>query len=126
MDKTKGWLALAEEDLLWAKASFGDKIYRGACFAAQQSAEKALKAFLVSKSINTPKIHDLVALNQECLNIDEEFKVLEEACNTISPYYLSTRYPDVAQFEEFSEDQTKNLIEQAEKIINFVKEKLQV
>lgn len=30
MDKTKGWLALAEEDLLWAKASFEDKIYTGA------------------------------------------------------------------------------------------------
>lgn len=125
MDKTKGWLNLAEEDLLWAKASFEDKILRGACFAAQQAVEKALKAFLVSKGITTQKIHDLVTLNNQCLNQNAQFKELEEACNILSPYYLSTRYPDVAQFEEFSEDQTKNVIEQAEKVINFVKDKLQ-
>ncbi len=124
MDKTKGWLALAEEDLLWAKASFEDKIFRGACFASQQAAAKALKSYLVSKGISSPKIHDLVALNQLCLKQDEEFKNLEEACNMISPYYLSTRYPDVAQFEEFSEDQTKDLINQAGKIVNFVKGKV--
>lgn len=124
MDKTKGWLALAEEDLLWAKASFEDKIFRGACFASQQAAEKSLKAYLVSKGVNSPRIHDLVALNQLCLKQDKEFKNLEEACNIISPYYLSTRYPDVAQFEEFSEDQTKNVIDQAEKIVTFVKEKV--
>lgn len=125
MDKTKGWLNLAEEDLLWAKASFKDKIFRGACFAAQQAAEKALKAFLVSKDITTPKIHDLVTLNNQCLNQNAQFQELEEACNILSPYYLSTRYPDVAQFEEFSEKQTHDVITQAEKVVNFVKSKLQ-
>lgn len=124
MDKTKGWLTLAEEDLLWAKASFEDKIYRGACFAAQQAAEKVLKAFLVSKNISSPKIHDLVALNQECVKQDETFQQLDEVCNLLSPYYLSTRYPDVAQFEEFSEDQTKNVINQADKVVSSVKEKI--
>lgn len=124
MDKTKGWLTLAEEDLKWAKASFEDKIYRGTCFAAQQAAEKALKAFLVSRDKLAPKIHDLVALNQECVQQSRDFAKLEEACNILSPYYLSTRYPDVAQFEEYSEDQTQDVINQAEKVINFVKEKL--
>lgn len=124
MDKAGGWLKLAEEDLEWAKASFEDKIYRGACFAAQQAAEKSLKAYLVSRSITTPKIHDLVSLNQGCLKQDKEFSQLEEACNLISPYYLSTRYPDVAQFEEFSEEQTREVIEQAEKVNDFVKTKI--
>lgn len=124
MDKTKGWLNMAEEDLLWAKASFEDKILRGACFAAQQAAEKALKAFLVSKGITTPKIHDLVTLNHQCLNKNAQFQELEESCNILSPYYLSTRYPDVAQFEEFSEKQTQDVITQAGKVVNFVKNKL--
>lgn len=124
MDKTKGWLSLAEEDLLWAKASFEDKILRGACFAAQQAAEKALKAFLVSKDITTPKIHDLVTLNQKCVKQNEQFQQLEESCNILSPYYLSTRYPDVAQFEEYSENQTKDVINQADKIVSFIKDKL--
>lgn len=124
MDKTKGWLALAEEDLIWAKASFEDKIFRGTCFAAQQAAEKALKAFLVSKDVASPKIHDLVALNQVCVKQNPGFESLEEACNILSPYYLSTRYPDVAQFEEYSQTQTEKVIEQAEKIVNFVKAKI--
>lgn len=125
MDKVSSWLKLAEEDLEWAKASFEDKIYRGACFAAQQAAEKSLKAYLVSKDIITPRIHDLVTLNQKCLEQESKFQELDEACNTLSPYYLSTRYPDVAQFEEYSENQTKDVIDQAEKVVNFVKEKLQ-
>lgn len=124
MAKHESWLKLAQEDLQWAKASFEDKIYRGACFAAQQAAEKSLKAFLVSKDIIIPKIHDLVTLNNQCLNQDAQFQELEEACNILSPYYLSTRYPDVAQFEEFSEKQTQDVITQAEKVVNFLKSKL--
>lgn len=124
MDKANEWLKLAEEYLLWTKASLNDKIYRGACFAAQQAVEKSLKAFLISNDIIIPKIHDLVALSQECVKKDIEFNQLDEACNLISPYYLSTRYPDVAQFEEFSEDQTKDVISQAEKVVNFVKDKI--
>lgn len=124
MDKVSSWLKLAKEDLEWAKASFDYKIYRGACFAAQQAAEKALKAYLVSKSIVAPKIHDLVTLNQECVKEEENFSKLEESCNILSPYYLSTRYPDVAQFEEFSEKQTQDVITQAEKVVTFVKSKL--
>lgn len=124
MDKARSWLNLAEEDLHWARASFEDKIFRGACFAAQQAAEKSLKAYLVSKNIVTPKIHDLVALNQACVKQDKDFEQLEEACNILSPYYLSTRYPDVAQFEEYSENQTKDVIEQTNKVVSFVRDKL--
>lgn len=124
MNKTVNWLDFAEEDLLWAKASLEDKIYRGACFAAQQAAEKALKAYLNAKSVRVFKIHDLVALNQECLKQDSGFEKLEEACNLISPYYLSTRYPDIAQFEEYSEEQTQEIIEQADKIVEFIKSKI--
>lgn len=126
MDKAKMWITQAEEDLLWAKASLKERILRGACFAAQQSAEKALKAFLLSKNMISPKIHDLVTLNQQCFNIEPRFKDLEEACNLLSPYYISSRYPDVVQFEEYSENKTKDAVDQAIKIVDFVKSKLQL
>lgn len=121
MDKAKIWITQAEEDLLWSKASLKEGILRGACFAAQQSAEKALKAFLLSKDMTSPKIHDLVTLNQQCFNIESKFKDLEEACNLLSPYYISSRYPDVAQFEEYSQNQVEETVENAEKVIDFVK-----
>lgn len=37
MDESEKWLSMAEEDLLWAKASLREEIWRGACFAAQQA-----------------------------------------------------------------------------------------
>ena|SRR3989344_75474 len=121
MDKAKIWITQADEDLLWARASLKERILRGTCFAAQQSAEKALKAFLLSKNITSPKIHDLVTLNQQCFNLEPKFKELEEACNLLSPYYISSRYPDVAQFEEYSQNQAEEAVENAEKVVNFVK-----
>ncbi len=124
MDKTGNWIKQAEEDLLWAKASLKEGILRGACFAAQQVAEKALKAFLISKEVNVAKIHDLVMLNQKCSELEAEFTVLEPSCDMLSPYYLSSRYPDIAQFEEYSENQTKDAVDQATKIVDFVKSRL--
>lgn len=120
----QNWLKMAEEDLLWSEASLKDRMLRGACFAAQQSAEKALKAFLLSKGKNIQKIHDLVALNEECKNLENKFQDLETACNLLSPYYLSTRYPDVAQFEDYSEETVKNVVEQSRKVITFVKSQI--
>lgn len=121
MDKANLWLTQAEEDLLWARASLKEGILRGACFAAQQSAEKALKAFLLSKNITAPKIHDLVTLNHKCLNLEPRFKEIEQAGNVLSPYYISSRYPDVAQFEQYSQDQAEKAVESAEKVVNFIK-----
>lgn len=125
MDKAKQWITQAEEDLLWAEVSLKEKIFRGACFAAQQSAEKSLKAFLLSKDITTPKIHDLVTLNQKCLNLESSFKEIEQECSMLSPYYISSRYPDVVQFEEYSQEQVKKAVEDARKVVNFVKSLLQ-
>lgn len=124
MDSSQIWFVQAEEDLLWAEASLREDIWRGACFASQQAAEKALKAFLLSKNELTPKIHDLVVLNEKCINLDQEFRSLEEACSMLSPYYISSRYPDVSQFEEYFEGMAKNAVYQTERIIEFVKSKL--
>lgn len=124
MDSSQIWFAQAEEDLLWAEASLREEVWRGACFAAQQAAEKALKAFLLSKNELTPKIHDLVVLNEKCIGLDKDFKKIEEPCNVLSPFYISSRYPDVVQFEEYSGEIAKNAVQQAEKIIEFVKSKL--
>lgn len=124
MDEAKKWFNIAEEDLLWAKASLKEKIWRGACFAAQQGAEKSLKAYLLVKNKSFPKIHDLVSLNDHCRNIDNEFDQLNNSCNFISPYYLSSRYPDIAEFEEYSQEMAIEVVQKAEEIIKFVESRL--
>lgn len=124
MGEAKKWLNMAEEDLLWAKASLREAIWRGACFAAQQAAEKSLKAYLLAQGKSSPKIHDLVSLNDSCKNINADFENIRELCNFISPYYLSSRYPDIAEFEEYSSEMANVVVQKAEEIIEFIKSKL--
>lgn len=124
MDDAKKWLKMSEEDLLWAKASLKENIWRGACFAAQQASEKALKAYLLANGKSSPKIHDLVSLNNSCMNINADFDAINEYCNFISPYYLSSRYPDIAEFEEYTQDMANIVVRKASEIIVFVKSKL--
>ena len=39
------WLANARDEVRWCEASIAGGVWHGACFSAQQAAEKALKGF---------------------------------------------------------------------------------
>lgn len=52
---SRKWLAQAKSDLGWTLANIREKVWYGACFTAQQSAEKALKAYLLSKNKKVAK-----------------------------------------------------------------------
>ena len=60
-DVARLWLRWADEDLALAEhtAADPDLVARGACVWAHQSAEKALKALLILRDIDPPKLHDL-------------------------------------------------------------------
>lgn len=120
----KLWLEKAHDDLLWSKASLEDEIYYGVCFTAQQSAEKSLKAFLLSKDKIFRKTHDLSALLEECVNIDRSFEGLREIILPLIDYYVQTRYPDIGDFIDYNEEKAKDAIQRAAQIYNFIEEKL--
>ena len=65
INELKSWIAQSEEDFTAAKTLFRHRkpLLSGACFHAQQSAEKYLKALLIFKDKDFPKTHDLPALN---------------------------------------------------------------
>ncbi len=49
MDNTataKRWLLNAEDDIRWCEASLSGGVWHGACFSAQQAAEKAMGDFI--------------------------------------------------------------------------------
>jgi HEPN domain-containing protein len=62
------WVTRAEEDFALARAALRRKqpLASGACFHAQQCAEKYMKALLISKGADFPKTHDLLLLNNLC------------------------------------------------------------
>ncbi len=63
-EEARRWLEFEEEDLMEAEALMArqEAVPRHACWFAQQSAEKALKAALVLEGIEFPFRHDLDAL----------------------------------------------------------------
>lgn len=122
MDKvaSKKWLKRAKDDLNWTNANIREGIWYGACFTAEQVAEKSLKAFLISRGKSVVKIHDLNALLARCTEIDPSFEELKEACAALTAYYVPSRYPDISEFMQFSEEIAKEASDLAEEVFKFV------
>jgi HEPN domain-containing protein len=94
LQEGRRWLAQARYDLQGAelngRAGFGEI----ACFLAQQSAEKALKAYLYAQGERPVLGHATHLLVQRCAEYDAAFGELMEACRRLDQYYIPTRYPN--------------------------------
>jgi HEPN domain-containing protein len=89
------WVARAEEDFTLARTALRRKrpLASGACFHAQQCAEKYMKALLISKSADFPKTHDLLMLNNLCSTNGILLEIDPKHLNTLADYAARTRYP---------------------------------
>ena len=67
--------------------------YDGACFHAQQCAEKYLKARLSEGDIPFTKIHDLGILLEETLALEPLWEVFREDLAFLSDFAVAFRYP---------------------------------
>ena len=89
------WVQRAEEDYAIASASLRRKkpwTY-GACFHAQQCAEKYLKAVLVARGQDFPKVHDLLALSTLCEQAGLLTGLDPARLDVLSAYAVRIRYP---------------------------------
>lgn len=109
---TQKWLSISRNDLSDAKAllQFNEQFMRLISFAAQQSAEKAIKAYLVHAKLRFPNTHnidDLIKiLKQQNPNLAAEL----ESAAILSDYAIAYRYPDAAK-EELDLETVKRLVE---------------
>lgn len=120
------WLLQAEADLRSTRANRDANLYAHACFAAQQAAEKALKALAYFRGADLVKSHSLGTIIKD-LEINGE---LSEYALQLDLYYLATRYPDaladdVVPADRFSRAQADGAIAMAETFIARVKEELE-
>jgi HEPN domain-containing protein len=93
LNEAKRWLTQAKAELRDAQYLLEGERYYLALFLAQQSAEKALKAFLFfheEEQIFTHSVADLLKLAQ---SLDTDFTALREA-KRLDDYYIPTRYPN--------------------------------
>lgn len=119
------WFKKAGDDLLWAKDTLRVKRFGGVCFLSQQTAEKALKAYLFSKKEKLLKSHNLPLLNERCKKFNPNFSLLDLAVDVLNQYYTDTRYPDIWDYSRFEDEKlAKEALKLAEEILSFVSKKI--
>jgi HEPN domain-containing protein len=95
-DLVKAWLEKAKKDLEVAKSAKRKGISYAdiACFHAQQSAEKALKAYLVWLEVEFPKTHVLEDLLDLIAPQDTSLESWRETLQAMTPFAVEIRYPE--------------------------------
>lgn len=89
------WFRKAEDDFEAANDMLNEgKSYRWIiCYHAQQAAEKYLKAYLVQKSIEPPRVHDLTDLLKVLSLVAPAMGAQLHEIRSLSIYAVDTRYP---------------------------------
>ncbi len=124
MERSHDWLAQAEKDLDWARHSARGGFHNGACFAAQQAAEKAVQALIERHHIlaSGPSVLYLIRNLPATVSVPDE--VVGGAAE-LDQFYIPTRYPDGfasgAPFEFFTVSQSDRAIMHAERVVEFAR-----
>jgi len=92
----RSWLTKAASDLRSARVlgSADHPPLDTAIYHCQQTAEKAVKAFLVSKEISPEKTHDIRKLTLEAVVHEPRFNEVMDMAVALTPYAWEFRYPD--------------------------------
>jgi HEPN domain-containing protein len=104
---TAEWVAKAEADFATMQRecqATEHPNYDGICFHAQQCAEKYLKARLCEAGGTFGKIHDLVALLDQVLEIEPMWESFRQDLAYLSDFAVSFRYPGESSDKESALD----------------------
>ena len=120
------WLRQAEADLQAARDSARAGHFEWACFQAQQSAEKALKALLYQKGRTSAISHSIADLLEESTKYVGQLASLTEEAKYLDTFYLATRYPNAlpgerAPADYYGEKEAERCLSYAESILTAVK-----
>jgi HEPN domain-containing protein len=126
-ERSRDWFRQAVHDLAHARSSSGTGDHDWACFAAQQAAEKALKA-LASRLGGEAWGHSLLAMVTELTRVEPDTAMLRDNAIRLDRYYIPTRYPNGfdagAPLDYFLESDSREAIDHAEQVIEFVRRRL--
>jgi HEPN domain-containing protein len=121
-NRSKDWLAQSVRDLEQARSSKLEGRHEWACFAAQQSAEKAVKALHLSLGQEAWG-HVVARLLMELPSPPPEDLI--EKAKVLDNFYIPTRYanghPEGAPFEHYGAIQSAEAIRYAGEILEFIR-----
>jgi len=104
------WITKAEGDYSTAQRELVVRRrpnYDAVCFHAQQCIEKYLKAFLVFRAIEPPRVHNLIELLKLCSAQDGSFELIHPAIDSLMTYAVDIRYPGESSTKEEARDAVK-------------------
>ena len=122
------WRAQARHDL--ADATFAAQHARPAlaCFLAQQSAEKAVSAFLFAQGADAVWGHALADLCEDAIALDPSFDLIKSVAILLDKYHTTTRYPTAlpggVPHSAFDGTDASRALEIARDVLRFVEQRL--
>jgi HEPN domain-containing protein len=116
----RNWLKKARRDLLSAKrlTRGKDPYFDTAIYHCQQTAEKAVKGWLVYHDQSFEKTHDLRLLVTLASEIEPGFTEWFDVAEQVSPYATAYRYP--GEVLEPTEDEFKQALTASSKFYDFI------
>ena len=121
----KQWLTKAKRHLTTAHLNHNNKGFGDTtCYFTHQTAELALKAYLVAKRIDFPKVHALPQLISLCMTEDPDFSRVADDMAFLNGFYIEAKYPLDITFEPTEKD-IQRALTSAGQIVEFVEKKLQ-
>jgi HEPN domain-containing protein len=123
-ERSEDWMKQAVRDLKAAEEMARSRSFEWSCFAAQQAAEKAVKA--VFQKLNAAawghSVLDLMKVLSKKTAVNED---LLNCARTLDRYYLPTRYPNSFEsgspYEYFTEKDAEDALVYSRRIIEFCK-----
>jgi HEPN domain-containing protein len=126
-DRSADWLAQAIRDLEQAEDSRKAGRHEWACFAAHQSAEKAIKALHLH--LGQEAWGHVVARLLRDLPLEVPEEIVDRA-RILDNFYIPTRYPnghsEGAPFEHYGKLQSEEAIRHANSILEFVSSQMAI
>lgn len=123
------WLRQARYDLTQAERSLEQADYAYAAFFAEQAAQKALKAYLISRGRRHVMIHSVGELAREAMRFDPGFERLVEHGRRLDRHYLTARYPDalpdpIIPAEAYGREDAEQAVADAQAVLDQVVQRL--
>ena len=120
--RAKDWFRQAQHDLEHARQSLEGGDYEWACFAAQQAAEKALKALYQHAGAEAWG-HSVFALLESLPEPFAADKELQESGKELDKHYIPARYPNSypqgSPHEYYTRAEAERAAAQAGRVLRF-------